>query len=202
MGDGAAYDPRRRRWRRIADAPAPRDDVQAVWTGNQVLVWGGARAGSDSRGVLAYDPETDGWRRYPPPPVAVGLHAVVVWTGRALLVWGGTVDGPPSDRGALLDTRDGTWRVLPDAGLRGRVNPAYGLVEGCVVVWGGVTANGPAGDGRCYDVRVGRWRAVTTSLGPRVPGGVATTEDGVLVWSGWDPRRRPLDDGGLVQPVG
>jgi len=85
-------------WRRIevpADTPARRDFAM-VWTGNQVLVWGGAagEAGSTemdaSNSGAAWSPATGAWTPLPsagaPPPRMAPLY---VWTGRELIVWSG-----------------------------------------------------------------------------------------------------------------
>src|SRR5438128_7048107 len=60
----AAYDPPRNVWRRLSPPkPTPSFmDNDAVWTGKEVLVWGqGTR--------LAYNPQTNRWRRLPNSPL-------------------------------------------------------------------------------------------------------------------------------------
>ena len=45
-GDGAAYNPATNTWRPLANqnAPRPRDEHTAVWTGSQMLIWGASKA--------------------------------------------------------------------------------------------------------------------------------------------------------------
>src|SRR5206468_6725062 len=68
-------------------APSPRWGHSAVWTGNEMLVWGGlgptGRLGDGSR----YNPETDVWR----PMSTVGAPSVrgeqvAVWTGSEMVI--------------------------------------------------------------------------------------------------------------------
>ena len=60
-----------------------------VWTGREVIVFGGTTAG-------AYDPQTRIWRRLPPLPAGVSpvrSHHRMVWTGSEAIFFGGRI-GP------------------------------------------------------------------------------------------------------------
>src|SRR5205807_189421 len=63
LGDGAAYDPTTDSWRTISliGAPSPRQDPVAVWTGREMVVWGGRGADfvSTIAGGARYNPVTD-----------------------------------------------------------------------------------------------------------------------------------------------
>jgi hypothetical protein len=106
--DGATYDPATRRWAKMAPAPiAGRDGELAVWTGREVLVWGG-RVGLPGIGVrdgAAYDPEADRWRRIEPLPF--DAIPAAVWTGHEAVVFS------PDNRVAAYDPVDDGWRSLP-----------------------------------------------------------------------------------------
>jgi hypothetical protein len=88
-------------WRAIAPAPiAGRDGAVAVWTGRQLLVWGGhgrvPGAGlRPLRDGAAYDPAGDRWQLIPTAPAGVqGRSAAAAWTGSRMLVWlGNAPDG-------------------------------------------------------------------------------------------------------------
>jgi hypothetical protein len=95
-GDGVAYDPARRSWRRLAARPRQLpfgSDTWVVWTGRELLVGGVAASDEAGRSVAgAYDPTTDHWRLLPPSPALTGGRRLldarsVVWTGSRLLVW-------------------------------------------------------------------------------------------------------------------
>ena len=96
---GGRYDPVADRWDSLSpfDAPSARTGHSAVWTGHEMIVWGGQSAqcqyGSACADGAAYDPDTDRWRALAVPPF-VGPRAmhVAVWTGTAMLVWGGAVE--------------------------------------------------------------------------------------------------------------
>jgi N-acetylneuraminic acid mutarotase len=98
---GGRYDPVADRWDSLslADAPSARNGHSAVWTGHEMIVWGGgsARCQNGSSGACgdgaAYDPDSDRWRALAfPPTVGPRSMHVAVWTGTAMLVWGGAVE--------------------------------------------------------------------------------------------------------------
>ena len=80
-----------------AAAPAARSDHTAVWTGSEMLVWGG-NGSVGSSGLLndggRYYPTDDTWTAIPTNRAPAGryLHTVV-WTGTEMIVWGGYGQG-------------------------------------------------------------------------------------------------------------
>src|SRR5512132_13552 len=103
-------------WRAIAPAPiAGRDGPAAVWTGRQLLVWGGhgripGAVLRPLRDGAADDPAGDRWQPLPTAPAGVqGTSAAAAWTGTRMLVWDGS------------STDDRTTRAVYDpAGARRR----------------------------------------------------------------------------------
>ncbi|HEY9476045.1 MAG TPA: hypothetical protein VIS06_19625, partial [Mycobacteriales bacterium] len=116
----AAYRPATDTWRTLP-APPPftgthPGQVQAVWTGREMLLWGAAIQ-------AAYDPVTNHWRRLtalPPGPGQIGPGGhVMVWTGRQMIIWGGCCGGTEAG-GAAYDPATDSWRRLPPAPLAAR----------------------------------------------------------------------------------
>src|ERR1041385_9117667 len=74
------------------DAPTRRSDHTAVWTGTEMIVWGGrnARAATVNSGGR-YNPSTDSWTATSTTnaPIARSNHTAV-WTGSEMIVWGGS----------------------------------------------------------------------------------------------------------------
>jgi hypothetical protein len=63
---GAAYDPGSDTWRALEPSPLdPRGWHSAVWTGEEMIVWGGVGSSDYAGDAGAYDPDTDGWRAIP-----------------------------------------------------------------------------------------------------------------------------------------
>ncbi len=60
---GAAYDPERDSWRRIADSELSPQASTAAWNGREMIAWDYLNASA------AYDPESDRWRSLPDVPL-------------------------------------------------------------------------------------------------------------------------------------
>ena len=93
LTDGAALNLADGTWRIIAASPlSARDTPAAVWTGTEMIVWGGF-VGDDIRTYdgAAYNPNTDTWRMLPPVPFSMGGGSTImtmVWTGDEAVVNG------------------------------------------------------------------------------------------------------------------
>src|SRR5205814_437311 len=90
---GGRYDPASDAWQtmELGTDPGSRENFTAVWTGTEMLVWGGD-AGSiylDTGG--RYDPSSDHWSFMGPLNRApqARAYAKSVWTGSEMIVWGG-----------------------------------------------------------------------------------------------------------------
>ena len=94
--DGVAYNPSTNRWRRLPGMKFARSGHVAVWTGTQLLVWGGVTDLHETvppHGV-AYHPATDRWSALPMSPLRGRSGAIAIWTGTSMIVWGGGLCDP------------------------------------------------------------------------------------------------------------
>ena len=168
-GDGGSRPSAVEGWRQLAASPlSPRIGHSAVWTGSELLIWGGRPPGGRPKGDgAAYDPAGDRWRRLPPAPLAGRFGHAAVWTGSELLVWGGARPaGAGRSEVALADgaayqpaTR--TWRPIPPAPLAGDTAVWTGTE---LIAFGRVGAGSkPRLGGAAYDPRTERWRRLATS---------------------------------------
>lgn len=174
MGSMTAASLARYTWSTLPTAPiASRSSAVGVWTGTQMVIWGGA-SGRDGAVLhadgAAYDPDSRTWSKLPPGPLTARAQAASVWTGKSVFIWGGFVgDGATAaSDGALYTPADQTWRQVPTA----RVT-AHGAVRafwtGSVVVllstppWAGKGTDPGANDGsdqvnaQSYNPATGSW---------------------------------------------
>ncbi len=141
--DGAAYDPAANAWTALplGGAPTARADHVAVWTGSEMIIWGGVDAsGAALADGGAYDPVARTWR-----PITGGADSVAsigctaVGLPLRMLLWGGTeANGTQAPQGAEFDACSGAWWLLPSAGqpsLRAENSAAWTGLE--MLVWGG-----------------------------------------------------------------
>jgi len=111
--DGVAYNPSTNRWRHLPAMQVGRVNHTAVWTGRELLVWGGRtfRAGSwvtPPYGV-AYDLASNRWSAMPVSPLRGRVGHVAMWTGAQMLIWGGN-----SVTGAETNFTDGAaYTIAP-----------------------------------------------------------------------------------------
>jgi hypothetical protein len=134
-------------WQAIAKAPfAGRIGAGTVWTGDEMVVWGGVvRVGNIEavRDGAAFDPLDGSWRSIRSSPLGVlgGGGQAAVWTGRRALFWAGnSPDGPAG--GAVYNLKTNRWRELS----RGPLGPR----EGYASAWTGselIIVGGTLGDG-------------------------------------------------------
>lgn len=153
LSDGAIYSPATNSWAPMAPYPESketpaRDTFSSVWTGTQMLVWGGFGRTDACRPCLhdsgaAYDLASDSWTLMTPSPLSGrGAHRAV-WTGREMVVWGG-FDTTDLKDGAAYDPASDSWSQLPVSPLLGRQGQAMVWSGDQLVVWGG---HGPHGEG-------------------------------------------------------
>ncbi len=153
LDTGGRYDPVSDTWVPTSTGigvPSPRELHKSVWTGSQMLTWGGyqANVGSVATGGR-YDPVSDSWSPIAPAPSAVPdrYGHSEIWTGREMIVWGGIKSALPGGclevvgwTGGRYDPVTDTWRVTSI----GITTPAARLYHGAVwtgaemVIWGGV----------------------------------------------------------------
>lgn len=183
-------------WTNLPPAPiAPRIDEAAVWTGRELVIWGGAGAYGDVTfgNGAAYDPATRRWHRLPPSPLGPRWGVSAVWTGTDVFIWGGVGagadwSGTQYRDGALYDPATMRWTVVP-ATPTGPGEGATALWTGHDVIVLGGRGAGTLGwrgalsvGGAAYDPVTGRWHTLPPF--PRVAG-----EQGVLALaSGWNGR--------------
>ena len=164
-------------WRVMADSPIrPGYGHKGVWTGTEVLIWGGAAFDMETgesdmeRGGAAYDPLSDSWREIPPAPIPGGYGYSLTWTGSEMLVWGDPNNGRSAsgNQGAAYDPATNEWRRIPDGPLAGRSNHLAVWTGEELVVWGGnLTAYEREhydGLGAAFDPATDTWRRL-----PRAP---------------------------------
>ncbi|MDQ3964313.1 MAG: hypothetical protein M3277_10445 [Actinomycetota bacterium] len=204
LSDGAAYDPEAGSWRELAppvteDARLPReeDGPTALWSGSEMLLWGGADDGDARRdNGAAYNPATDAWRKLAPSPVWSLARHSTVWTGMEMIVFGGIAGDVPTGA-AAYNPRTDAWRVLPEAPIAARHSHAAAWTGTEMVVWGGrAHAGGHLNDGAAFDPASNSWRVLPESpLSPREQPLAAVIGDRVFIWGGTFDEAEPNEAG-------
>jgi hypothetical protein len=187
--EGLALDPDTGTWRSLTPPPPPRRAFPAtVWTGTQIVVWGGCDASLPqcddfARGLLSdgalYDVAADRWRPMADSPLAPGVHPTgVLADGELLLYAGGSSPDAQGAQAASYDPATDTWAQLPDPPIRQRRYATAAWTGAHFVVWGGEqTGDSWYDDGAAYDPATDTWIAL-----PDPPPGSARDRH-AMVWA-------------------
>jgi hypothetical protein len=193
------YDPQTDTWTPMAAPPTPCGGI-VVWTGTEMLGWGGSS-------FLAYDPTHDAWSTLPSvgQPSTSRAGPAAVWTGTEMIIWGGAtlLSNPPSGGpyesalladGAAYNPTTKTWRSIsaPNTGLMG---PAAVWTGTEMLVWGGSDEYNCGGGADCpgsnlgyrYNPTTDQWQYITTvnAPGPRTGPGAVWTGTSLMIWGGY-----------------
>jgi hypothetical protein len=144
LNSGARYRPDTDTWTPISgtSAPAPRASHTAVWTGTEMIVWGGRSATSLFQTGGRYRPDADTWSALTTTGAPTPRHrAVATWTGSEMIVWGGCLDtdcNTASQDGGRWSPSGDTWQPTS---LESAPAPRYAATAVWtgtqMMVWGG-----------------------------------------------------------------
>jgi N-acetylneuraminic acid mutarotase len=91
---GARYNPKTDEWTALPDNPplSSRAGHAAVWTGREMIVWGGGEGQRFLNDGASFNPATGRWTALSAEGVGrARALATAVWTGQAALFFGGSV---------------------------------------------------------------------------------------------------------------
>jgi N-acetylneuraminic acid mutarotase len=209
---GEKYDPSTDNWTATTtiQAPAGRAFFTAVWTGNEMIVWGG----SSFDGTFhywntggRYNPSTDRWLPTSTTNAPDGREAhTAVWTGSAMIVWGGLdvlPNGLPQDlnTGGVYNPGTDSWTATSTAHAPSARDSHAAVWTGSeMIIWGSTDASG----GR-YNPDTNTWIATSTVNAPTGRAGPKAVWTGseMIVWGGAafvGPGYIYFDTGGRYNP--
>ena len=161
---GLALDPDQGSWRVLAAGPlSPRQGPNRIWTGRELVVWGGCDAAlrlcgnrERLRDGAIYEPSSDTWRDMAPstlPPLYGEATIASVWAGTEVLYIVADTNGTSA---ASYNPALDQWITLPappfDPGYYS-LGLAWSSISDLVLAWGGnYVSNGAA-----YDLSAKKW---------------------------------------------
>ncbi len=172
--------------RAATNAPSPRSYQTAVWTGSEMIVWGGL-AGGTTATYLAdgarFNAATNSWNALPASGApSARIQHTAVWTGTQMIVWGGVNASTPGlGDGARFSPSSNAWQTMASSVGRRLHTAVWSGTE--MIVWGGenTAANTLLADGRRYDPAGDSWTGI-----PSPPAGFAARIYHSAVWTGTD----------------
>jgi N-acetylneuraminic acid mutarotase len=194
-------------WAATAAPPEARNSHTAVWTGSEMIIWGGQANSSllDTGG--RYTPATDTWTftNNSGAPTARSGHTAI-WTGSEMIVWGG------QDTTSLTVNTGGKYNPGTDSWISTSTTNApesrsahTAVWTGSqMIVWGGNDIfNGDLNSGGRYNPNTDSWTSTTTTNAPssRVSHTAVWTGSEMIVWGGFDNSNFvDLNTGGRYNP--
>ena len=180
QGDGCVEDT----WTATAGPPDARASYTAVWTGSEMIVWGGLGPIPLNTGGR-YNPSTDSWVATTTTNApAVRSYHTAVWTGNEMIVWGGLNDDNLLNSGGRYNPITDSWipttiTNAPDA----RYLHTAVWTGNEMIVWGGLNDNLLNSGGR-YNPSTDNWVATTTTNAPGARSGHTAVWTGteMIVW--------------------
>jgi N-acetylneuraminic acid mutarotase len=143
---GGRYNPTTNTWTPMStEIPilyAGRADHTAVWTGTEMIVWGGHNQYGEMNNGASYDPMTDTWtalllNNVPDPR----RYHTAVWTSEKMIVWGGEGDGQLNTGGMYYPSQvieSDPWWLISMAGAPDPRKDHTAVTTGFgMIVWGG-----------------------------------------------------------------
>ncbi len=211
---GRRYQPDTDTWSAFSNVgtiPEPRTEHSAVWTGEEMIVWGGRDSGGYRNDGGRYQPAPDRWNptnvaSFNAPAARAGHLAA--WCAGRMLVWGGRNAAGLLNDGAVYRPDDNTWADLPASGApAGRVEMAWAVAGDRVYLWGGQGAAQLLNDGAALlfnaDGLPQEWQPLNLegAPSPRRRHTAVWTGARLLVWGGQGPGNVFLGDGKAYDPA-
>ncbi|HKQ39547.1 MAG TPA: hypothetical protein VJ063_15830 [Verrucomicrobiae bacterium] len=145
---GGKFNPANNTWTALPtlNAPSGRFDHTAVWSGSDMIVWGGDMSAPDSGG--RYNPAANLWTPLPTVDVPASRRQhTAVWDGTQMIIWGGHNGTNEVNTGGVYDPNANTWRAMTTTGAPlQRIGHTAVWAGAEMVVWGGRYSNSPVFD--------------------------------------------------------
>ena len=123
-----------------------------MWTGSEMIVWGGSNPVDDSNTGGRYNPSTDSWTATSTTNAPAGRDRhTAVWTGSEMIVWGGPCDANFLNTGGRYNPSTDSWTATSTTNApTARAGHTAVWTGSEMIVWGGfdrtAAISTPAGD--------------------------------------------------------
>jgi N-acetylneuraminic acid mutarotase len=189
FNSGGRYNPSTDSWvaTSTTNAPAARLGHTAVWTGSEMIIWGGTGFGLLNSGGR-YNPGTDSWTPTSTTNAASPRSGhTAVWTGSQMIVWGGSGASPYLNTGGRYNPGTNNWTATSTSNApAGRYGHTAVWANNEMIVWGGVNNGTGVDTGGHYNPSTNSWTATSTTNAPdpRLNHTAVWTGTAMIIWGG------------------
>jgi N-acetylneuraminic acid mutarotase len=193
LNTGGKYNPGMDSWTATSttNVPSGRTDHTAVWSGSEMIVWGGNDGDSYLNTGGRYNPSMDSWTATSTSNVASGRDShTAVWTDSEMIIWGGHNLSGPLNTGGRYNPGTDSWTATTTTNNAPSARTYHTAVwtGSEMIVWGGYgDYHGfPTNTGGRYNPSTDSWRATSTANAPsgRVSHNAVWTGSEMIVWGG------------------
>ncbi|MEZ4741666.1 MAG: kelch repeat-containing protein [Bdellovibrionota bacterium] len=203
QNSGAIWNAKSNTWKQIVPPFGPsttgeysnvRQSQTAIWTGRELIVWGGLDDSGDPIGAI-YDLANDSWRKISTlgAPIKKWGHTAV-WADGKMLVWGGAnADNQRSSSGAIYDLQTDSWTPISKEGEPIATERHSAVWTGTqMIVFGGFDSDsGMQGRGGIYTLDSNSWEIFESEAAMARTGQTAVWDGSdLLVFGGKSKRLR------------
>jgi hypothetical protein len=174
-----------------ASAPDARTVLTAVWTGTEMIIWGGYNGvGGIFNTGARYNPSTDSWTATSTVNAPTARHThTAVWTGSEMIVWGGWDGGCDAgfNTGGRYNPGTDTWTATSTTNApEGRWDHTAVWTGSEMIVWGGDNCFDVLNTGGRYSPSTDSWTAISTTNAPeaRLVHTAVWTGNEMVIWGG------------------
>jgi N-acetylneuraminic acid mutarotase len=170
-----------------ANAPRGRELHTAVWTGTEMIVWGGFNSTDRALNTGGrYNPSTDSWMATSTTNAPTGRYVhTAIWTGSEMIVWGGTNDST----GGRYNPSTNSWIATSTTNAPSARSAHTAVWTGSeMIVWGGAGGATYLNTGGRYNPSTDSWITTSTTNVPsaRSDHTAVWTGSEMIVWGGLD----------------
>ena len=210
---GGRYNPATDSWTPTSttNAPSGRARQTAVWTGSEMIVWGGDKeySGGDYLNTGGrYHPGTNSWTPTSTTSAPSGRsYHTAIWTGSEMIIWGGVFYNGSNhflNTGGRYNPSTDTWATSSTINAPSPRGAQAAVWTGSeMIVWGGNVDNGLSfSTGGRYNPGTNSWTATSTinAPSPRTAHTAVWTGTQMIVWGGFDGGSNYFNTGGRYNP--
>ncbi len=172
LNTGGIYNPSTGSWTAMStvNAPSARWNHNALWTGSEMIIWGGTDQTNYLRTGARYNPRTDTWGPMQVPNATIpGRDSfAAVWSGSEMIVWGGvdeTFHG--TGTGGRYNPSTDSWIATNIANAPSPRSTRTGVWTGReMIIWAGSNTVTDLNTGGRYNPGTDSWTPTTAMNAP------------------------------------
>lgn len=156
----------------------------AIWTGSEMIVWGGSNDGPPFGDGGRFNPASNSWTTVSQTGATVRSEHRAVWTGTEMIVWGGAGAGNiVTNTGGRYSPASDTWTATTTAGAPTARGGHAAIWTGSeMIIWGGGVNTGAR-----YNPVSNSWTPISAVGAPAARSGFQSVWTGteMIIWGGY-----------------